>query len=50
MGEGGSVIHKKFGKGIVAEMSEEYVTIQFEEASKKFLLRVLFESGMLSVE
>ncbi len=50
LSEGGSVIHKKYGKGIVAEMLEEYVTIQFEEASKKFLLRVLFESGMLSVE
>ena len=31
-------------------MSEEYVTIQFEEASKKFLLRFLFESEMLRVE
>ena len=50
LSEGVSVIHKKYGKGIVAEMSEEYVTIQFEEASKKFLLRVLFESGMLRVE
>ena len=50
LSEGDSVIHKKYGKGIVAEMSEEYVTIQFEEASKKFLLRFLFESEMLRVE
>mgnify|MGYP002514863378 CR=1 FL=1 len=50
LSEGDSVAHKKYGHGVVAEISEEYVTIQFEEASKKFLLRVLFESGMLSVE
>lgn len=50
LSEGVSVAHKKYGQGVVVEMLEEYATIQFEETSKKFLLRFLFESGMLRVE
>lgn len=50
LSEGVSVAHKKYGQGVVVEMLEEYATIQFEETSKKFSLKFLFESGMLSVE
>ena len=50
LGEGIGVVHKKFGRGVISEMAEDYVTIRFDETEKKFLLRVLFGSGMLRVE
>ena len=50
LGEGIGVVHKKFGRGVISEMAEDYVTIWFAEAEKKFLLRFLFESEMLRVE
>lgn len=50
LGEGIGVIHKKFGHGIVSEMSEEYVTVQFEDTSRKMMLRILFENEILQAE
>lgn len=50
LGEGIGVVHQKFGWGIVSEMSEEYVTIQFGETERKMSLRILFENEILTVE
>lgn len=50
LGEGIGVVHQKFGFGIVSEMSEEYVTIQFGETERKMSLRILFENEILTVQ
>ncbi len=50
LGEGIAVTHKKFGWGIVAETSPDYITISFEGEKKVFLTRVLFENRLLKVE
>ena len=50
LGEGIGVIHKKFGWGVVAEMTQDSVTIQFGDSSRKFSLRFLYENETLRVE
>ena len=50
LGEGIGVVHKKYGWGIVSEMTEDYVTVSFGEENRTFLLRVLFENSLLEVE
>ena len=50
LGEGIPVFHRKYGAGVVSEMREEYVTIQFDDCSRKFILQIAFQSGMLKVE
>ena len=50
LGEGIPVFHRKYGAGVVSEMTEEYVTIQFDDCSRKFILRIAFQSGMLKVK
>ncbi|MBQ6886855.1 MAG: ATP-dependent helicase [Lachnospiraceae bacterium] len=50
LGEGIGVVHKKYGQGVVAESSEEYVTVQFGGTERKFQLKFLFESELLRVE
>ena len=50
LGEGIAVVHKKYGWGIVAEASPDYLVISFHGETKTFLLRVLFENELLKVE
>ena len=50
LGAGISVVHKKFGKGIVMDFAEGYLVISFEGDNKTFLPKVLFENGLLQVE
>lgn len=50
LGQGIVVSHKKFGKGIVAEIRPDYVMIHFGDTIRKFSLRILFESDVLTVE
>lgn len=50
LGEGIAVVHKKYGWGIVAEMSQDYLVVSFQGETKTFLLRVLFENELLKVE
>ncbi len=50
LGAGISVVHKKFGKGIVADFSDGYLVISFDGENKTFLPKVLFENGLLQVE
>ena len=47
LGEGVIVTHKKFGKGVVAQMDETKVKIAFEKETKVFVMRVLAASGMV---
>lgn len=47
LGEGIGVLHKKFGQGVVAEMSGNYVIIHFGDTIRKFSLRILYESDAL---
>ena len=49
LGEGVIVTHKKFGKGVVAQMDETKVKIAFEKETKVFVIRVLAASGMVEV-
>ncbi len=44
LGEGLIVAHKKFGKGVVAEMSENWVIIRFEERERRFELKTFMAS------
>lgn len=50
LGEGLIVAHKKFGKGVVAEMSENWVIIRFEERERRFELKTLFENNLLKLQ
>lgn len=49
LGEGIGVVHQKFGQGIVSAMSDEYVTVHFDEISRKMSLHILFENDLLKV-
>lgn len=49
LGEGLLVEHKKFGNGVIAELEENWVVIQFEERSRRFELRTLYENGLLKL-
>ncbi len=46
--EGLTVDHKKFGKGVIIEMNEDTINIQFDDRQRKFGLKVLFENNLLS--
>ncbi len=50
LGEGLIVVHKKFGKGVVAEMEENWVIIRFEERERRFELKTLFENNLLKLQ
>lgn len=50
LGEGIAVVHKKYGWGIVAEMSQDYLVVSFQGETKTFLLHVLFENELLKIE
>ena len=50
LGEGLIVVHKKFGKGVVAEMEENWVIIRFEERERRFELKTLFENNLLELQ
>lgn len=47
LGEGLLVEHKKFGNGVIAQLEENWVVIQFEERSRRFELKTLYENGLL---
>ena len=42
--------HKKFGNGVIAELEENWVVIRFEEKSRRFELRTLYENGLLKLQ
>lgn len=50
LGEGLLVEHKKFGNGVIAELEENWVVIRFEEKSRRFELRTLYENGLLKLQ
>ena len=48
LAEGLAVRHLKFGEGVVTALTEEYVTIVFDDdVEKKFLLRTLYQKDLL---
>lgn len=50
LGEGLLVEHKKFGKGVVAKLEENWVVLQFEERARRFELKTLYENGLLKIQ
>ena len=49
MAEGVVVTHKKFGQGVVVELNEKKIRVDFDGEVKTFSSRVLAGSGMLRV-
>lgn len=48
LAEGLVVGHRKYGEGVVTQLTEEYVTIAFDDdMEKKFLLRTLYDKDLL---
>ena len=50
LGAGVIVKHKMFGRGVVVNIDEEYVQIQFGDVLKIFNLRIVAGGGMIKVE
>lgn len=48
LGEGLAVEHKRFGKGVIDGLEEEWVVIRFEERTRRFELKTLYENGLLN--
>lgn len=44
-----TVNHKKFGEGIVSELSDNYITVVFGKAEKKFMFPSSFENGFFTL-
>ena len=48
--DGASVLHKKYGKGIVEEVTDDRIVIRFDEDVKKFKYPHAFDGGILTLE
>lgn len=48
--DGASVLHKKYGKGIVEEVTDDRIAIRFAEEVKKFKYPHAFDGGVLTLE
>lgn len=48
IGDGLIVRHKKLGEGVIVEVLQDKVVIQFEDGRRLFELKVLYEYGLLS--
>lgn len=44
---GRTVNHKKLGCGVITSLTDEKITIRFESGEKKFMLKNLFQQGLL---
>ena len=49
IGEGLLVEHKKFGRGVIAELDEKWVVIEFADGQRRFALRILYENALLNI-
>ena len=49
LGEGMIVKHKKFGEGVVVDMEDDHIRIQFGDNVKNMDLKVLARLGMLEI-
>lgn len=49
LGEGMIVKHKKFGEGVIVEMEDEHIRIQFGDQVKNMDLKVLARLGLLEI-
>ena len=46
---GTKVKHKKFGEGVVSELSKDYISVVFGKAEKKFMFPSSFENGFFTM-
>ena len=44
-----TVNHKKFGEGVVSELTDNYITVVFGKAEKKFMFPSSFENGFFTL-
>lgn len=44
---GRTVNHKKLGEGVITSLTDEKIAIKFESGEKKFMLKNLFQQGLL---
>lgn len=49
LGEGVIVKHKKFGIGVIAEITEKYVTIDFNGEQRKLAAEILFINNLIQI-
>lgn len=47
---GAAVLHKRFGDGIVSELTEGRITVKFQKGEKTFTFPAAFENGFLSLK
>jgi DNA helicase-2/ATP-dependent DNA helicase PcrA len=50
LGEGLIVEHKLFGKGVITNLTNSQVTIQFDDSVKNLGLKICFEKELLKIE
>ena len=50
LGAGVIVRHKKFGQGVVTDMDDDYVRIQFGDTVKSMDLKILARLGVLEIK
>ncbi|MCQ2508374.1 MAG: ATP-dependent helicase [Dorea sp.] len=50
LGEGLFVVHKKYGRGAIMELSDDKITIMFDDKPRTLDLKICFKSRLLEIE